>query len=126
MIKKKWSPTEISVLKQMSDMGMNSQEISKILGRTQTAVAYQKSAYGIRQNKSVNFTGLGTYDKDSVEVKESPVEVKESPRRTKEISGELKNPMRNPSKEITRIARQIARENGKRITMAMFFIEDLN
>lgn len=32
---------------------------------------------------------------------------------------------REKAKEMSRAARQIARANGKRITMAMFFIEDL-
>lgn len=32
---------------------------------------------------------------------------------------------RDKAKEMSRAARQIARANGKRITMAMFFIEDL-
>lgn len=32
---------------------------------------------------------------------------------------------RDQAKEMARAARQIARSNGKRITMAMFFIEDL-
>ena len=32
---------------------------------------------------------------------------------------------RDKAKEMTGVARQIARANGKRITMAMFFVEDL-
>ena len=32
---------------------------------------------------------------------------------------------RDQAKEMARVARQVARSNGKRITMAMFFIEDL-
>jgi hypothetical protein len=33
--------------------------------------------------------------------------------------------LRDSAKAMTKVARQIARENGKRITMAMFFVEDL-
>jgi hypothetical protein len=32
---------------------------------------------------------------------------------------------RDKAKEMAKAARQIARANGKRITMAMFFVEDL-
>jgi len=32
---------------------------------------------------------------------------------------------RDNAKEMVRVARGIARGNGKRITMAMFFVEDL-
>ena len=109
----KWAPQEISAVRQMSEMGMSSKEIGKLLGRTPNAVAYQKSVFRISQNKDAKFTGL-RITSESVAVKPKA-----------EAVPELKNPMRDPAKAITRIARQIARENGKRITMAMFFVEDL-
>lgn len=111
--KSKWAPQEISALRSMSEMGMSVKEIAHLLGRTPNAVSYQKSVNGIVQNKEAKFTGLRTMIKPSV----GAVETAPTP--------EPENPLRNPAKEITRIARQIARENGKRITMAMFFIEDL-
>lgn len=113
--KAKWAPQEISALRSMSEMGMSAKEIGHLLGRTPNAVAFQKSVHGIVQNKEAKFTGLRTMIESSTGVKTSPTPPAPEP----------KNPMRNPAKEITRIARQIARENGKRITMAMFFVEDL-
>jgi hypothetical protein len=113
--KAKWAPQEISALRSMSEMGMSAKEIGHLLGRTPNAVAFQKSVHGIVQNKEAKFTGLRTMIEPSTGVKTSPTPPAPEP----------KNPMRNPAKEITRIARQIARENGKRITMAMFFVEDL-
>lgn len=112
--KAKWAPQEISALRSMSEMGMSAKEIGHLLGRTPNAVAFQKSVHGIVQNKEAKFTGLRTM----IEPSTGAVETTPAP--------EAKNPMRNPAKEITRIARQIARENGKRITMAMFFVEDLD
>lgn len=111
----KWAPQEISALRSMSEMGMGSKEIGHLLGRTPNAVTFQKSVHGIVQNKEAKFTGLRTMIEPSTGVKTSPTPPAPGP----------ENPMRNPAKEITRIARQIARENGKRITMAMFFVEDL-
>lgn len=114
--KAKWAPEQIQALRSMSEMGMSAKEIGHLLGRTPNAVAYQKSVHGIVQNKEAKFTGLRTMIEPSTGV----VETAPTPPAT-----EPENPMRNPAKEITRIARQIARENGKRITMAMFFVEDL-
>lgn len=111
--KSKWDTQEILALRTMSEMGMNTKEIAHILGRTPSAVAFQKSAKGIFQNKEAKFTGLRNMPEPSVGATETT------------FTPELENSLKNPAKEVTRIARQIARESGKRITMAMFFVEDL-
>ena len=58
----------------------------------------------------------------------APVERKEA-RPILEASREEVRPIgvstRDQAKEMARAARQIARANGKRITMAMFFVEDI-
>jgi hypothetical protein len=110
-VRKRWSPKEVAALKEMSEMGMNSTEIGAILGRTTYSVSYQKKVRGIYQNRKEDFTGLRVLGKGEPILEVVP----ETP----------SNPLRNPSKEIAKIARHIARENGKRITMAMFFVEDL-
>jgi hypothetical protein len=41
------------------------------------------------------------------------------------VSVETGKTPRDNAKDLTKVARTIARKNGKRITMAMFFVEDL-
>ena len=45
---------------------------------------------------------------------------------TKDVLAEsTETKIKDTSKKMTKLARQIARANGKRITMALFFVEDL-
>lgn len=119
-----WAPQEISAIRTMSEMGMGNKEIANLMGRTRGSVAYQKSVHGIKFKES-NFTGLRNSIipsvKEKVKKTKEPV-VQVDPVVTPPL---VESTLRNPAKEITRIARQIARENGKRITMAMFFVEDI-
>lgn len=113
--KERWSPKEIAVLKCLSDMGMGHSEIGVILGRTACSVASQKNVHRIfTKKKAGKFSGLSDVDVPVEKVVKSSLSEAVAP---------LVD-LKNPSKEISRIARQIARENGKRITMAMFFVED--
>jgi hypothetical protein len=106
-IKKTWSEKEIMVLKQLSEMGANNKDISLVLGRTPNAVCFKKWDLKVKKNSKTNFTGIQ---------KTSPV--------SKKIEIE-ETPEKNSAKQLASIARQIARQNGKRITMSMFFVEDL-
>lgn len=109
-----WSPEEITTLRELSKMGASNKEIAKVLGRTPNTISFQKAVRGIRKNRDVKFTGIRT--------ESHPISLGET------LSPILREetPMKDSAKEMTRVARQIARENGKRITMAMFFIEDLD
>lgn len=110
-----WTPKEIITLRELSERGSSNKEISEALGRSVSAISFQKAVRGIRKNKETNFINTKT---SHTSVKVLEVLEKQKPL--------VKHPMKDPAKEITRIARQIARHNGKRITMAMFFVEDLD
>jgi len=103
----KWTKSDRKTLKTMVREGKTLGEIAKELGRTPAAVQYQKSSMGLsaKKNKSVK---VKTPTGKNVDISISPVS---SPK--------------DNAKEMARVARGIARENGKRITMAMFFVEDL-
>jgi hypothetical protein len=110
-----WTKEDRKTLKSMYKGGKSIKEIAEALGRTPAAVQYQKSSMGlsekrVKKDKSVK---MKTKEGKSVEVK---------------VAEAMSNPVASPrdkAKEMTSVARQIARANGKRITMAMFFVEDL-
>ena len=111
-----WTREEIIVLRELSEMGASNKDLAKALGRSSNAVSFQKTLHGIRKNKRVKFTGIRTgRTEDSVvsEISEKEEIVTNSS-------------TKDSAREITRVARQIARHNGKRITMAMFFVEDID
>jgi len=94
-----WTKKEIRILKNMSKNGRTNKEISEVLERTPGAIGFRKSQMQIKKER----VSPGV-------VKVSPVPVVTT---------------RDQAKSMARAARQIARANGKRITMAMFFVEDL-
>ena len=108
-----WTKSDRKQLKGMVKEGKTIKEIAESLGRTPAAVMYQKSTMGL--SSSVR-----------KKVKENKVKIK-----TKTGTIEVKAPVapemseRDKAKEMASFARGIARTNGKRITMAMFFVEDL-
>ena len=110
-----WTKEDRKTLKSMYKGGNSIKEIAEALGRTPAAVQYQKSVMGlserrVKKDKSVK---MKTKSGKSVDVK---------------VAGDMSIPVASPrdkAKEMTSVARQIARANGKRITMAMFFVEDL-
>jgi len=105
-----WSKSDRKTLKSMLKDGKTLKDIAGVLGRTPAAVQYQKSAMGLVKPKRVKMKAKSG---KSVEVK---------------VAAEAINTEMSPrdnAKEMARVARGIARVNGKRITMAMFFVEDL-
>ena len=106
MKKKVWTKKDRKMLKDMVKEGKSNTQIAEVLGRTAGAIGFQKSVMGVK----------------------APVERKEA-RPILEASREEVRPIgvstRDQAKEMARAARQIARANGKRITMAMFFVEDI-
>lgn len=115
----KWTKQDRKTLKTMTKEGKAIKEIASALGRTPAAVLYQKSQMGLTK----------TTKKIKVEVK-AP-KIKTSKGKEVKIStgvSHVETPQtitREQAKDMSSAARQIARANGKRITMAMFFVEDL-
>jgi len=100
-----WTPGDIALLKTLVSQKKSARQIARIMKRTEASIHNRKCVEGIK-----------THEKT-----QSP-----SPAATKpEVMTTSSTELRNNAKSMTRVARQIARENGKRITMAMFFIEDL-
>ncbi len=107
-----WSKSDRKTLKIMIKEGKTMKEIADVLGRTPAAVQYQKSAMGlVKKDKKVK---MKTKEGKKIEVNVS----------ASAVSKEEMTP-RDKAKEMASVARGIARSNGKRITMAMFFVEDL-
>ena len=108
-----WTKSDRKQLKGMVKEGKTIKEIAESLGRTPAAVMYQKSTMGLSSSVKKK-------------VKESKMKIK-----TKTGTIEVKAPVapemseRDKAKEMASFARGVARTNGKRITMAMFFVEDL-
>jgi IS30 family transposase len=114
----KWTKQDRKTIKTMTKEGKSIKEISDELGRTPAAVIYQKSQMGLTKPKQVK-----------VEAKTPKVKTSKG----KEVKmptsvSQVETPQtitREQAKDMSSAARQIARANGKRITMAMFFVEDL-
>ena len=97
MKKKVWTKSDRKMMKAMIKEGRTNVEIADALGRTPSAIAFQKH----RMSKVHEFL------------------------ETREDEGLSRAATRDEAKEMARAARQIARANGKRITMAMFFVENI-
>jgi hypothetical protein len=114
----KWTKQDRKTLKSMSKEEKTIKEISDALGRTPAAVLYQKTQMGLTKAKKIK-----------VEVKIPKVKTSKGkevkvPKGIVPVSTPA-TPTREQAKDMSSAARQIARANGKRITMAMFFVEDL-
>lgn len=114
----KWTKQDRKTLKVMTKEKKSIKEISDELGRTPAAVIYQKSQMGLTKAKKIK-----------VEVKIPKVKTSEGkevkiPTGVSQVETPA-TPTREQAKDMSSAARQIARANGKRITMAMFFVEDL-
>ena len=92
----RWSEADIKKLKRMTREGLEVSQISRELGRTPGAITFKKSQIGIKTR------------------------VKKTPRVIVP-----KTSVKDGAKVMAKVARHIARANGKRITMAMFFVENL-
>lgn len=115
----KWTKQDRKTLKVMTKEKKSIKEISDSLGRTPAAVIYQKSQMGLTK----------TAKKIKVEAKVPKVKTSKG-KEVKIPAGisqvdTAQTITREQAKDMSSAARQIARANGKRITMAMFFVEDL-
>jgi len=95
----RWSEKETKLLRDSLEKGVPLTRVSNALGRTLKSVEGKVYRMGKRSGVPV----------DMPEVK-SPVGAG----------------LKSNAKEFAKMAREIARKNGKRITMAMFFVEDLD
>jgi hypothetical protein len=102
----------------MTKEGKAIKEISNALGRTPAAVVYQKSQMGLTSTKKIKV------EVKSPKVKTSKGKEVKIPTGVKQVETPA-TITRQQAKDMSSAARQIARSNGKRITMAMFFVEDL-
>lgn len=103
----RWDADSINMLRELVSKGVPTKKIAKVMGRTPDSITYQKGVQGLSTVSRVNTPKRGT----SIEL---VAPVKESNSST-----------RDRARDMARAAREIARSNGKRITMAMFFVEDL-
>jgi hypothetical protein len=114
----KWTKQDRKTLKSMSREEKTIKEISDALGRTPAAVLYQKSQMGLTKSRRIKAEVKIPKVKTS-KGKEVKIPKGITPVSTPETT------TREQAKDMSSAARQIARVNGKRITMAMFFVEDL-
>jgi len=100
-----WTREELRILRNLVKKGESAKHISKVLQRNIKDVREKMGEIKIKK--------VVTKEGKEVDISENVQEViKVSTTREK-------------AKKMARAARQIARANGKKITMAMFFIEDL-
>lgn len=109
-----WSKGDRKTLKAMVKEGKTLKDIAEELGRTPAAVQYQKSAMGLVKKVKDKKIKMKTKEGKKIEVNVSASAL-----------SDVEMKPRDKAKEMASVARGIARSNGKRITMAMFFVEDL-
>ena len=114
----KWTKQDRKTLKSMSKEEKTIKEISDALGRTPAAVLYQKTQMGLTKARGIKA------EVKIPKVKTSKGKEVKVPKGIVPVSTPA-TPTREQAKDMSSAARQIARANGKRITMAMFFVEDL-
>lgn len=110
-----WTRENLATLKSLGDDN-NLRKAPKILGCTENAARIKygrvfKKLSGVAPKTVIKSTG---FNPATMEIQKSVAHVVNP-----------SNVTREHAKDITRSAREIARANGKRITMAMFFVEDL-
>jgi hypothetical protein len=103
----------------MTKEGKAIKEISDALGRTPASVVWQKSQMGLTKT-----TKKIKAESKSPKIKTSKGKEVKIPTGVTQVETPV-TITREQAKDMSSAARQIARANGKRITMAMFFVEDL-
>ena len=94
----RWTEKETKLLRDSLEKGVPLSRVSNALGRTLKSVEGKVYRMGKR-------TGV-------------PVE--------EDVKSPVGAGLKSNAKEFTKMAREIARRSGKRITMAMFFVDDLD
>jgi hypothetical protein len=133
-LKDAWTPQEDAKMTKLFNDGVPVKDIANKLGRTYNSVASRRKRLATSLNVPV--ANIVTKTKKKVETPKSSKLVKDlvkAANKSKKItipasnvvSVETTKTPRDNAKDLTKVARTIARKNGKRITMAMFFVEDL-
>ena len=133
-LKDAWTPQEDAKMEKLFNDGVPVKDIANKLGRTYNSVASRRKRLATSLNVPV--ANIVTKTKKKVETTKSSKLVKDlvkAANKSKKItipasnvvSVETTKTPRDNAKDLTKVARTIARKNGKRITMAMFFVEDL-
>lgn len=119
-----WTREDLNILEVMTNDRRSNADISVILNRTPAAVAFKKSVMGYTSNKKRIPIPV-----DAPKIKSKKKIIQVSPPVPSPVPLDLTKissvTTRDQAKKMSKAARQIARANGKRITMAMFFVEDL-
>ena len=102
--KRPWSQGDVALLKTLLSQGKSTKQIATVMKRSIPAIHSRKCVLGLNMAEKKTKTLM----KGKVEV----------------MKPTTKNSLREEAKDLTSVARTIARKNGKRVTMAMFFIED--
>ena len=115
-----WTREDLNILEVMTNDRRSNADISVILNRTPAAVAFKKSVMGYTSNKKRIPIPV-----DAPKIKSKKKIIQVSPPAPLDLPKISSVTTRDQAKKMSKAARQIARANGKRITMAMFFVEDL-
>ena len=126
-----WTPQEDSKMERLFNDGVPVAKIAIMLGRTYNSVASRR-----KRLSNPPVANIVTKSKKKIETPKSSKLVKDLVKianKSKKITIPASNVVnvettktpRDNAKDLTKVARTIARKNGKRITMAMFFVEDL-
>ena len=137
----RWSENDLEKLRKLHGRGLEVREIADKMGRTYYSISKKISLLGLTKSRTSSLNIIGGITiapagkgvsriEDMVEKVKAKAKAKGysvvSPEETSESPNGIKNETtRDKAKSMTKVARQIARVNGKRITMAMFFVEDL-
>ena len=127
-----WTPEEDAKMQKLFNDGIPVAVIAKKMGRTYNSVASRRK----RISNSVDTKVTSPTTKKEVKAPKSSKLVRDLVKvaaKAKKITIPASNVVnvetaktpRDNAKDLTKVARTIARKNGKRITMAMFFVEDL-
>lgn len=138
----RWTDKEFATLRKLHGKGMGTQDIADAMGRSFYSVSKKVSILGLGKKYAKRVPEFPELD-PSPSVKSKTPNVMEKlkeiakksghkivsgiPEITEMTSGNTadETKIKDTSKKMAKLARQIARANGKRITMALFFVEDL-
>ena len=132
----RWVKSDFVTLKRLVKEGKNSAEIAIEMGRTYYSITKKRHILGLTTPPPISKSAtskvrIGTSKNPKVSTgKKKTSDVVEAVKASAkekgyEVADTSDSKIKDKAKTMTKLARQIARVNGKRITMAMFFVEDL-
>jgi len=137
----RWSENDLDRLRKLHGKGLEVREIADKMGRTYYSISKKISLLGLNKDRASSLNIIGgitiapagkgvsriedMVEKVKAKAKAKGYSVVGAGDSSEGSDGIKKETTRDKAKSMTKVARQIARVNGKRITMAMFFVEDL-